>query len=77
MGTAMLDLCRMMGIKSFRTASQGKHELVESLGGIPIDYKSEDFVEVVNREGGADMVVDHIGGSHLARSFKCLCPEGN
>jgi NADPH:quinone reductase-like Zn-dependent oxidoreductase len=34
-------------------------------------------VEVVNREGGADMVVDHIGGSHLARSFKCLRPEGN
>ncbi len=76
MGTAMLDLCRMMSIKAFGTASQGKHELVESLGGIPIDYKSEDFVEVVNREGGVDMVVDHIGGSHLARSFKCLRPEG-
>jgi NADPH:quinone reductase-like Zn-dependent oxidoreductase len=33
-------------------------------------------VEVVNREGGVDMVVDHIGGSHLARAFKCLRPEG-
>ncbi|MCK4899765.1 MAG: zinc-binding dehydrogenase [Anaerolineales bacterium] len=76
MGTAMLDVCRMMGIKAFGTASQGKHGLVESLGGIPIDYKREDFVEVVNREGGVDMVVDHIGGSHLARSFKCLRPEG-
>ena len=76
MGTAMLDLSRMMGIKVFGTASQGKHGLVESLGGIPIDYKSEDFVEVVKREGGVDMVVDHIGGSHLARSFKCLRPEG-
>ena len=75
MGTAMLDLCGMMGIKTFGTASQGKHGLVESPGGIPIDYKSEDFVEVVNREGGVDKVVDHIGGSHLVRSFKCLCPE--
>ncbi len=37
MGTAMLDLCGMMGIKTFGTASQGKHGLVESLGGIPID----------------------------------------
>ena len=73
MGTAMLDLFRMMGIKAFGTASQGMDEI---LGGIPIDYKSEDFVEVVNREGGVDLVVDHIGGSHLARSFKCLRPKG-
>lgn len=76
MGTAMLDLCRMMDIQAFGTASQSKHGLVESLGGIPIDYKSEDFVEVLKREGGVDLVVDHIGGSHLARSFKCLRPEG-
>jgi NADPH:quinone reductase-like Zn-dependent oxidoreductase len=76
MGSAMLDLCRLMGIQAFGTASQGKHELVASLGGIPIDYKSEDFVEVVNREGGVDMVVDHIGGNHLARSFRCLRPGG-
>jgi NADPH:quinone reductase-like Zn-dependent oxidoreductase len=76
MGTAMLDLGRKMGIKVLGTASQGKHGLVKSLGGIPIDYKSEDFVEVVKREGGVDMVVDHIGGSHLARSFKCLRSGG-
>lgn len=76
MGTAMLDICRMLGIKAYGTASQGKHELVESLGGIPIDYKNEDFVEVVNRESGVDMIVDHIGGNHLVRSFKCLRPEG-
>lgn len=76
MGTAMLDLCRTMGIEAFGTASQGKHDLVRSLGGIPIDYRSEDFVEVVNRQGGVDLVVDHIGGGHLARSFKCLRPGG-
>jgi NADPH2:quinone reductase len=76
MGTALLDLCRMMGIKAFGTVSQGKRRVVDSFGGIPIDYQREDFVEVVNREGGVDMVVDHIGGSHLSRSFKCLRQEG-
>jgi NADPH:quinone reductase-like Zn-dependent oxidoreductase len=76
MGTAMLDLSRMMGIEVFGTASKGKHGLIESLGGIPIDYKTKDFVEVVKREGGVDMVVDHIGGNHLACSFKCLRPGG-
>ncbi len=76
MGTAMLDLCRLYGIKTFGTASKSKHELITNLGGIPIDYRSEDFVEVVNRSGGVDMVVDHIGGSHLSRSFRCLRPGG-
>lgn len=76
MGTAMLDLCRMMGIKVFGTASRGKHGLVESFGGIPIDYKTKDFVEEIKREGGVDMVVDHIGGKHLTRSYRCLRSGG-
>ncbi|MBW8012312.1 MAG: zinc-binding dehydrogenase [Chloroflexi bacterium] len=76
MGTAMLDLCRMMEIKTFGTASKGKHSLVEEFGGIPIDYKNEDFVEVISKEDGVDMVVDHIGGNHLASSFSCLRPGG-
>jgi NADPH:quinone reductase-like Zn-dependent oxidoreductase len=75
-GTALLDLCRVKGIQAYGTASQGKHALVESLGGIPIDYRQDDFVQVVTGEGGVDMVVDHIGGSHLARSFQCLRPGG-
>jgi NADPH:quinone reductase-like Zn-dependent oxidoreductase len=76
MGSALLDFSQMMGIQAYGTASPSKHELVERLGGIPIDYQQEDFVEVISREGGVDMVVDHIGGSHLARSFKCLRPGG-
>lgn len=76
MGTAILDLCQMMGIIAYGTASRGKHALVESLGGFPIDYQREDFVQVIVSQGGVDMVVDHIGGKHLARSFKCLRPGG-
>jgi NADPH:quinone reductase-like Zn-dependent oxidoreductase len=33
-------------------------------------------VEEVIHEGGVDLVVDHIGGNHLTRSFKCLRPGG-
>lgn len=76
MGTAMLDVCRMLGIRAWGTASSAKHDLVKSLGGLPIDYKSQDFVEEIRREGGVDLVVDPIGGDHLARSFKCLRPGG-
>src|ERR1700690_3671373 len=41
-GTAALQLGRLMGLKKmFGTASKAKLELVASLGGEPIDYKSE------------------------------------
>ena len=43
-GTAALQLGSLAGLKMFGTASKAKHELVASLGGIPIDYRTEDFV---------------------------------
>jgi len=47
----------------FGTASRGKHDLVLSLGGIPIDYKSDDFVgRVLQMTGsaGVDAVFDAV-----------------
>jgi NADPH2:quinone reductase len=41
-GTALLQLGKLIGLKMYGTASAGKHRLVESFGGIPIDYKNED-----------------------------------
>lgn len=75
-GTAMVDLSKYYGLRVFGTASKAKHDLVEKLGGIPIDYQDEDFVQVVNAQGGADLVIDHIGGKHLKRSFAVLKPGG-
>lgn len=73
-GTALLELARLDGITAFGTASAGKHEVVSRLGGIPIDYRREDFVEVVrDRTGtGVDAVFDPIGGAHLTRSRSAL-----
>ena len=44
-GTAALQLGKIAGLKMYGTASKAKHELVEELGEIPIDYRNEDFVE--------------------------------
>jgi NADPH:quinone reductase-like Zn-dependent oxidoreductase len=68
-GTAALQLGRIAGLKMFGTASRSKHALVESFGGIPIDYKTEDFVE---RARGVDAVFDPIGGMNWWRSYRTL-----
>ena len=60
----------------YATASKSKHDLVTSLGGIPIDYKNEDFVDKVLAGGGVDVVFDPIGGDNFKRSFTTLKKGG-
>ena len=74
-GTALLELGNLLDLKMYGTASKSKHDLVTSLGGIPIDYRSDDFVERVG-VGGVDAVFDAIGGDNFKRSFKTLKKGG-
>jgi NADPH:quinone reductase-like Zn-dependent oxidoreductase len=72
-GTAALQLGTLAGLKMFGTASKSKHELVKSLGGIPIDYRREDFVD---RAAGVDAVFDPVGGRNWMRSYRALAKGG-
>jgi NADPH:quinone reductase-like Zn-dependent oxidoreductase len=72
-GTAALQLGSIAGLKMFGTASKPKHDLVRELGGIPIDYRTEDFVE---RAKGVDAVFDPIGGRNWMRSYRALGSGG-
>jgi NADPH:quinone reductase-like Zn-dependent oxidoreductase len=73
-GTALLQLGGLQGLEMYGTASAGKHDLVSGLGATPIDYKAEDFVGRVRAltGDGVDAVFDHVGGAHVARSFRTL-----
>lgn len=75
-GTAMLELGRLLDLEMYGTASKAKHELVNSLGGTPIDYKCEDFLLKMQAIGGVDAVFDAIGGDNFKRSFKSLKKGG-
>ena len=78
-GTAALELGKLAGLKMYGTASRGKHDLVTALGGIPIDYKSDDFVARIlqmTSGAGVDAVFDAVGGSNWWRSYKTLRPGG-
>jgi NADPH2:quinone reductase len=77
-GTALLQLGRLVGLEMYGTCSSRTASTVSDLGGIPIDYKSQDFVEEIHRltGEGADVVFDGIGGTHIWRSRKALRPGG-
>ena len=77
-GTALLQLGRLTGLEMYGTCSSRGASAVSALGGIPIDYQQQDFVQEIHRltSEGVDVVFDGIGGSNLWRSREALRPGG-
>lgn len=75
-GTALLELGRLLDLEMYGTASKAKHALVKSLGGVPIDYGSEDFLARMLAVGGVDAAFDAISGENFKRSFESLKKGG-
>jgi NADPH2:quinone reductase len=77
-GTALLQLGRLAGLEMYGTCSARGAQTVSDLGGIPIDYRHQDFVEELRRlaAGGVDAVFDPIGGAHLWQSREALASGG-
>jgi NADPH:quinone reductase len=73
-GTALLQLGRLVGLEMYGTCSSRGAAAVSELGGIPIDYQQQDFVKEIQglTNPGADVVFDSIGGAHIWRSRKAL-----
>lgn len=59
-GTALLQLGRLAGLKMYGVASRSKHPVLVKYGVTPIDYNNEDFVQVVRQAepDGIDVVID-------------------
>jgi putative PIG3 family NAD(P)H quinone oxidoreductase len=80
-GTFAIQLARAVGARVLATAgSPEKLDLCRELGAeVAIDYREQDFVEVVAdvTEGrGADVILDNMGASYLARNVDTLATEG-
>ena len=77
-GTALLQLGHLAELEMYGTCSPRSAPAVTELGGIPIDYRSQDFVKEVHRltEDGVDVVFDPIGGAHLWHSRSALRSGG-
>ncbi|MFN2167837.1 MAG: alcohol dehydrogenase catalytic domain-containing protein, partial [Anaerolineae bacterium] len=59
-GTALLQLGRLAGLTMYGIASAAKHTILTEYGATPIDYHTQDFVEVIRQAepGGLDAVFD-------------------
>ena len=77
-GTALLQLGRLVGLEMYGTCSSRGAAAVSKLGGVPIDYQQQDFVKELQSlpNPGADVVFDSIGGTHIWRSRKALRRDG-
>ncbi|WP_284264889.1 NAD(P)H-quinone oxidoreductase [Roseicyclus amphidinii] len=77
-GTTAIQLARHFGARVFATAgSAGKCAACEGLGAErAINYREEDFVEVLRAEGGADLILDMVGGAYLPRNVRALADDG-
>jgi putative PIG3 family NAD(P)H quinone oxidoreductase len=76
-GTTAIQLAHRFGARVFATAgSPEKVALCEELGAVGIDYRAEDFVEVLRAAGGADLILDMVGGDYIPRNVKALADDG-
>jgi threonine dehydrogenase-like Zn-dependent dehydrogenase len=66
------------GVVIVHTASPEKHDLIRQLGGAPIDYRQEDFVEKIRQHhpDGIDCAFDGLGWRSFKRSIKTIKPGG-
>src|SRR5262249_21289908 len=77
-GSALLQLGRLAGLEMYGTCSSRGASAVSDLGGIPIDYQHQEFVEEIHRltSEGVDVVFDGIGGTQIWRSRTALRSGG-
>ena len=77
-GTTAIQLAKLRGARVFTTAgSDEKCKACEDLGAeVAINYRSADFVERLRAEGGADVILDMVGGPYMQRNLKALADDG-
>ena len=77
-GTAVLELGALAGVRLYGTCSARDRAAVERLGAVAIDYRNEDFLARVRElpGKGVDVVLDGLGGALSLRSFRALRAGG-
>lgn len=77
-GTTAIQLARVMGARVFTTAgSAEKCAACVALGAEQaINYRDADFVEAMRAVGGANVILDMVGGDYLPRNVKALTDDG-
>ncbi len=76
-GTMAIQVAHALGAVVWATAgSEQKCAACAELGAHPINYREADFVTVMRKAGGADLILDMVGGDYIARNIKSLADDG-
>jgi len=77
-GTTAIQLAKLRGARVFATAgSAEKCAACVALGAEQaINYRDTDFVDVMRDAGGADVILDMVGGDYIPRNIKALAEDG-
>jgi NADPH:quinone reductase-like Zn-dependent oxidoreductase len=73
-GTAFLQVGELARLKMYGTASRSKHSVLTDLGVIPIDYHTQDFVQVIRQAEpeGLDFVFNGMGDEYFEGGLAVL-----
>ena len=75
-GTFAIQIAKAFGANVFTTAgSDEKCNTCEELGATAINYKEQDFEEILSRTG-VDIVLDMVGGSYTAKNINLMSLDG-
>ncbi len=77
-GTTAIQLGKLFAARVFATAGSSKKcAACINLGAArAINYHDEDFVPILLQEGGANLILDMVGGHYIARNLKALAEDG-
>jgi NADPH2:quinone reductase len=77
-GTTAIQLAREFGARVYVTAgSDAKCQACLDLGAdVAINYRDQDFVTALKADGGANLILDMVGGSYIPRNISALADDG-
>lgn len=79
-GTTAIQMAVALGHTVYATAgSDERVQVIEALGAVGINYKTHDFVEVVQHHTqgkGVDVILDMVAGEYIDRGLRCLADDG-
>lgn len=77
-GSALIDLGGLVGLKMYGTASTGKLDALNKQGVVPLDYKSKNWIKDLKEmePQGLDYVIDGVGEKYIKIGFSVLKKGG-
>jgi NADPH:quinone reductase len=77
-GTTAIQIARNLGARVFTTAGSAERaRACEALGAErSFDYRTEDWAAEIKAAGGANLILDMVGGPYLPRNIRTLADDG-